>query len=416
MCMENNIPGMVKYDAQLICMKVSSKLHITGDNVGKPIITRGRNRAGIVAGCLYIACRKNRKYTRSAREIADYSNIDEADVNRGVAAIQSILKDDPIIRDIGTSRVTDFIKRKCDELRIRNIHATRAMLIGNNIERLGIASNHTTYALAAAAILLMADIDGLTDITKKILSEHFSKLTDVTIGKTYNQIQNLREILVNDIVTAEIIRRVNIKRKRRTISREVAQKMRDFGVNTSKYIIEGEEDKFVETDDDSNYVDSDNSNNIGDIINNNDEFDITIDDICELILEIQKEMNDIKNQSITNDAKMELLEKRAMIVQFVKEYPETLDQKGVDIDFFLNELCPTKEDRDEILRLCEDEKTLDLFDQDSNKQENLSINKKSSKNPIKYEPKTYSKTSINSKSQTQRSGTKKKTKTVSRNS
>jgi transcription initiation factor TFIIIB Brf1 subunit/transcription initiation factor TFIIB len=381
-CSEFKIPGMVEYDAKLICMKVSSKAHTTGDNVGKPIITRGRNRAGIVAGCLYIACRKNGKYTRSAREIAEYFGVDEADVNKGVSSIQAILKDDQIIRDIGTSHVTDFIKRKCDELRIRNVDADRAVTIGNNIERLGIASNHTTYALAAAAILLMADMNGLGHITKKVLSEYFSKLTDVTIGKTYNQIQHLREILVSDAVTAEILRRVNLKRKKRIISKEVAQKMRDFGVDTSKYVIEGEEDQFVEPDDLTS--DSPDSEKYSDVFDQNveespsdDDNLITMEDIRELIIDLQKEMEEVDN---SDEEKMaEIMMEREMIVQFVKEYPETLDQPDIDTDFFLNTLCPTVEDRDEIIRLREEDDDYEMTDRESDDGKALKVEKKTAK-------------------------------------
>jgi transcription initiation factor TFIIIB Brf1 subunit/transcription initiation factor TFIIB len=410
-CTEFKIPGMVKYDGQLICMKVSSKAHTTGDNVGKPIITRGRNRAGIVAGCLYIACRKNGKYTRSAREIAEYFNIEEADVNKGVSSIQAILKDDPIIRDIGTSKVTDFIKRKCDELRIRNVDADRAVTIGNNIERLGIASNHTTYALAAAAILLMADINGLDRITKRVLSEHFSKLTDVTIGKTYNQIQNLRGILMRDDVTAEILRRVNLKRRRRIITKDVAQKMRDFGVDSSKYMIEGEEDKFVETDS-PDEIDSPED------VDDTEDYDqylerlaegeegedplITIDDIRDLILEIQVEMEGAKNLGDDEQLEMELLHKRMMVVQFVKEYPETLDQKEIDTDFFLNEFCPTDEDRDEIIRIREADEDYNLSD------ERVIVSKKDIKVQKGPSKSSYSKDKSKSKPKVKRPSTRAK--------
>jgi transcription initiation factor TFIIB len=378
-CREQKIPKMVEYDAKLRCKKVNSKTHETGDNVGKSIITRGRNRAGITAGCLFIACRTH-GYTRSAREIAEYFNIEEADVNKGVASIMAILKDDPIIRDMGTSKVTDFIKRKCDELRIRNVDATRAITIGKNIEKLGIASNHTTYALAAAAILLMADINELTHITKKLLSAHFSNLTDVTIGKTYHQIQNKREILIDDAVTAEIMRRVNEKRQRRIISRQIAEKMRTFGVDTSKYVVEGEEHLFVEPTEENAGRDSDKFNNRvsdnNDMDDNYDEYDhddlsddlgedellIGMDDIVEVIEIIKEQMNNldtIKTHLSTeeyNEQNTTIMQNREMVVEFIKEYPETLDQEDIDNDFFLNVICPTNADKKEILKLQDEER------------------------------------------------------------
>jgi transcription initiation factor TFIIIB Brf1 subunit/transcription initiation factor TFIIB len=371
-CTENNIPGMVKYDAQLICKKVSSKSHTKGDNIGKPIITRGRNREGIVSGCLYISCRKN-SYTRSAREIAHYFGIKEANVNGGVASIQSILKNDPIIRDLGTSKVTDFIKRKCDELRIRNVDASRAVTIGKNIERLGIASNHTTYALAAAAILLMADINELVHVNKKLLSEHFSNLTDVTIGKTYNQIQNKREVLINDAVTDEIIRRVDEKKKRRSITKEIADKMIQFGINTSKYAVEGEGDEHaniditvsldIHTSDglplDASKYNNYNSDNMADNMADNMEglSMITMEDIKDIIEEIKSRINVMNTSDIDTEGNLykkfeiEIMNNREMITEFVQEYPETLDQKDIDIEFFMNVICTSSEIADEITKL-----------------------------------------------------------------
>ena len=430
-CTEFKIPGMVEYDAKLICMRVSSKVHTTGENIGKPIITRGRNRSGIVAGCLYIACRKNGTYTRSAREIADYFNVEESDVNKGVSSIQSILKNDPIIQDIGTSNVTDFIKRKCDELRIRNVDAKRAMTIGNNLERLGIASNHTTYALAAAAILLMSDINGLTHITKRVLSESFSKLTDVTIGKTYNQIQHLREILMSDMVTAEIIRRVNQKRKRRVLPQAVAEKMRDFGVDTSKYVIEGEEDQYTppitseSSEEPDSFTESDTQRDSGEDEDraedqNEDDFnEITMEDICELIEEIRSAMLQVNSIEGENDPELveSLLQQRMMIVQFVKEYPETLDQKNVDVEFFLNEFCPTPEDRDEIIAMRENDDEYDMSDKSDNSDNSnqkarskRAVKSKATKNPNGKTKKSKSSNSSNQSSESSKNvNSKKKT-------
>jgi len=243
-CVNYNIVKMIEEDAKILCKKVSGTVHKNGKNKGKPIITRGDNRAGIVAACVFIACRRNDD-TRSSKEIATYFNIDERDVNKGVRSLMSILDDDGIVKEIGTSKVLHFIKRKCDELKLPNRFTDVALTIAKNIERLNIASNHTTFSLAAACILLMAEIHGIKNINKKILSKAFFDLSDVTIGKTYKQIKEFKSVLVDNSKVTNIIIDINKQKERRVISKEVWIKMIQFGVDTSKFILE-DQDKYID--------------------------------------------------------------------------------------------------------------------------------------------------------------------------
>ena len=212
-------------------------MHQSGKNKGKPIITRGFNREGIVASCLFIACRRNNE-THSTKEIASYFNIDERDVNKGLRSLLSIMNDDTMVNDIGTSKVAHFIKRKCDEMEIKNSHADVAIIIGNNIDKLNIASNHTTFSLAAASILLMANIYSLKHITKKKLSKTFYNLSDVTIGKTYKQIKDYKSILIDDKKVNDIIIDINIKKQNKIVPRVVWEQMKIFNIDTSNFIME----------------------------------------------------------------------------------------------------------------------------------------------------------------------------------
>jgi transcription initiation factor TFIIB len=235
-CVSYTISKKIESDAQILCKRISDTVHKTGKNKGKPIITRGFNRSGIVAGCLFIACRRNDE-TRSTKEISAYFDIDEKDVNKGIRSLLVILDDDTIVKDIGTSKVIHFIQRKCDELHIKVQHTKIAMTIANNIDKLNIASNHTTYSLAAASILLMAEMNGIKNITKKHLSKSFYGLSDVTIGKTYKQIKDLKTILIDDEKVEEICKEIQRQRNKRVISQEVWDQMVRFGVDTSKYVL-----------------------------------------------------------------------------------------------------------------------------------------------------------------------------------
>lgn len=306
-CVLNKIVRKIEDDAKILCKRVSGTIHKTGKNKGKPIITRGFNRSGIVAGCLFIACRRNDE-TRSIKEIAYYFDITERDVNKGIRSLLSILDDDSIVREIGTSKVIHFIQRKCDELHIKNKYSEMAKIMASNIDKLNVASNHTTYSLAAACILLVAEMNNLRAITKRRLSESFCGLSDVTIGKTYNKIKDLRYILTNNETVNEIHFEIVKQRNRRVVSQEVYDKMKQFNVDTSKYILKGCENETIptvseptryeiltermESDKKSEYYTTDNNN---------------VSDHDFMITDIKKTLKELKYQRVLNDDALDIM-------------------------------------------------------------------------------------------------------------
>lgn len=306
-CVLNKIVRKIEDDAKILCKRVSGTIHKTGKNKGKPIITRGFNRSGIVAGCLFIACRRNDE-TRSIKEIAYYFDITERDVNKGIRSLLTILDDDSIVREIGTSKVIHFIQRKCDELHIKNKYSEMAKIMASNIDKLNVASNHTTYSLAAACILLVAEMNNLRAITKRRLSESFCGLSDVTIGKTYNKIKDLRYILTNNETVNEIHFEIVKQRNRRVVSQEVYDKMKQFNVDTSKYILKGCENETIptvseptryeiltermESDKKSEYYTTDNNN---------------VSDHDFMITDIKKTLKELKYQRVLNDDALDIM-------------------------------------------------------------------------------------------------------------
>jgi transcription initiation factor TFIIIB Brf1 subunit/transcription initiation factor TFIIB len=236
-CTRNNIPKSILKDPHALCVKVSNTKHKTGKNKGKYIITRGSNRYGYVAACLFLMCRKNKK-TRATREIADYFNIDEGSVNNGVKLIRTFLKDDYIIKDTGNSNVYDFIQRKCDELRLKNEHTKLALTMAKNIDRLGIASKHQAYSLAAGCIKLRIMIGDIDYVNKGELSTVFTGLTETTIKKTYNELRKYVKIIVSDKITDQVLERINVKKQKRSITPAIEERMKKHGIKTDKYIVE----------------------------------------------------------------------------------------------------------------------------------------------------------------------------------
>jgi transcription initiation factor TFIIIB Brf1 subunit/transcription initiation factor TFIIB len=235
-CNKNNISRKIEDDTKIICHRVNNMVHKEGKNEGKIVITRGDNRKGIIAAAHFIACRRNCD-TRSIKEIAGYWGIHDKDVNKGLKSLLNILGDDDIIKDTGTSKITDFVRRKCDQLEIKKSNTDIAIKIAENIEKLNIASHHTTYSLAAASIFLMAEITGMVGITKKKLSKIF-EVSDVTIGKAYQQIADKKSILIDSNKVHEIMETINTERKKMIIPKAVWEQMIRFNIDTSKYVLD----------------------------------------------------------------------------------------------------------------------------------------------------------------------------------
>lgn len=236
-CYTYKIAKKLNEDAKILYKTISASVHKSGKNKGKPIITRGFNRAGIVAGCVFIVCKQNDD-TRSIKEIAHYFNISEKDVNKGLRSMQRILNDNTISKDIYSSKVIHFIKRKCDELHIKNTHSDIAHTMAVNIDKLNIASNHTSYSLAAACILLMVNITNYNTINKKMISSVFLGLSDVTISKTYSQIKILKNILISDSLVNKIIDEIKNQNKKYIITQTIYDQMVRFNVDVSKYTVD----------------------------------------------------------------------------------------------------------------------------------------------------------------------------------
>jgi len=338
-CVAHSIVKKIEEDAKILCKRVSGTVHKAGINKGKPIITRGFNRSGIVAGCLFIACRRNDE-TRAVKEIAFYFDISERDVNKGIRSLLGILDDDNIVKDIGTSKVIHFIQRKCDELHIKNKYTSIAKTIASNIDKLNIASNHTTYSLAAASILLMAMMNGLKTITKKKLSTTFCGLSDVTIGKTYNQIKDLKMILTNDAKVNDIIKEITRQRNKRIISQAVYDQMVRFKVDTSKYVLEGHETEYdpelLDTRQPTRYdmlTEHEYTDHYGSI-SADDEYsheDLqsgdSYDDFKFMIEDIKTTLKELKYMNVLNEDAMDVIKNINAKLNIVRLY---MDQWAID--------------------------------------------------------------------------------------
>lgn len=238
-CFRGNIPKCVEDDIKIM-YKLASDCKRGEKN--KYVITRGLNRIGISSGCTFLACLKN-GLTRTSREIAILYGIKEQEMNKGFKTLLKLLKIGNVNLNLGTSKAEHFVRRYCEELKIKNIHIDAVIQITRNIEKLNIVSDHTPYTVSAASILLMAELFELKSITRKKLSQEFG-LTDVTIKKTYDAIANYRHVLLNNNAINEIAKEISIVIEQEDIPPEVLARMREFDIINDNDKIENLKSKF----------------------------------------------------------------------------------------------------------------------------------------------------------------------------
>jgi transcription initiation factor TFIIIB Brf1 subunit/transcription initiation factor TFIIB len=106
------------------------------------------------------------------------------------------------------NETNDFVKRYCTKLNLNEQAYLKSIEIINNINKLQIATNHQPPSVAAASILLMADLMNL-EVSKKDLHSHF-KISEVTIAKTYKKIHNWIRIVSDSKITNEYIKEMEL--------------------------------------------------------------------------------------------------------------------------------------------------------------------------------------------------------------
>ena len=160
-------------------------------------ISRGSNRKGLIASCIYIACKKG-NVPRSAKEIADMFNLDITVMTNGCKKFIEIWnmvnkeKSGNIV--LNASQSDDFIHRFCSKLNVSPDIVRLCILISEKAEEFSIVSENTPPSIAAGSIYLACQIMNI-NITKKDISE-VCKISEVTISKCYKKLYKYKDYLL----------------------------------------------------------------------------------------------------------------------------------------------------------------------------------------------------------------------------
>ena len=152
-------------------------------------ISRGENRIGIIASCLFIACYEN-KSRRSIKEIAEIFKIPPTSMTKGFKKFNEIMLSlKPEYKDKFNSCISesvDFINRFCSNLNLEKEIIDICRYVCNKIEQYDLVSENTPTSKTAGSIYLVVYLFDL-DISKKDISNTCST-SDVTICKCFSKL------------------------------------------------------------------------------------------------------------------------------------------------------------------------------------------------------------------------------------
>lgn len=231
-CQKSNILKCIEDDAKIMYKTINESKHESGKNVGKNIIIRGSNRKGLIASCVFFAC-KRKGMTRSPKEIAELFDIDTGELSKGCKHFNKLVKIKKIELDTGNTLPEHFVDRFCKDLKIKKEYSNHAFQIAQNIKKLNIASIHTPFSIAITSILLMAEYYKISNISKRKLADKFN-VSEVTIVKTMKKIEAYKNILVNNKLTESALENITETVNNKLIPEHLFDKFKRFNIPTSK--------------------------------------------------------------------------------------------------------------------------------------------------------------------------------------
>lgn len=172
----NGIPQKVIDDAKVLYKKAAEKK-----------ISRGDNKEGLIASCIYHSCLIN-NVPRSSKEIAAMFNISPVILNRGNSRFQTLLK-----INVSSCGPDDFISRFGSKLSMKMEDIEKCKKLVKFLEKNEIMSDNSPTS-SAAGILYYFSVSEDLGYNKKQLSSACN-VSEVTIVKNFKIISKYKEFI-----------------------------------------------------------------------------------------------------------------------------------------------------------------------------------------------------------------------------
>jgi transcription initiation factor TFIIB len=197
-------------------------------HVSQQKMFRGSNKEGLIAICVYHACKDN-EVPRSIKEIAAMFNINDTTMTKGNRCYSACINEyreknkecatqldasytDKAIEDVRqakndraalnavrctqtpVSKPVDYIERFCCKLSIPFNYHQYICKIAIEVGEKRLITDNTSASIAAAVIFFVSDIKKL-GVTRKKLNK-YTEISEVTIGKCHKKLMRFRPYLM----------------------------------------------------------------------------------------------------------------------------------------------------------------------------------------------------------------------------
>jgi transcription initiation factor TFIIB len=166
-------------------------------HISETKISRGSNRKGIIAACIYKAC-KLKGVPRSHKEIATIFGINIKHMTRGCKKFDEIMntvKNTDSVNMVGSNSL-DYINRFCSKLKLTPELSDICKHVCRKAEESCLVSENTPPSIAAGSIYLICNLLNI-NISKYDISE-ICKISEVTISKCYKTLLTKHAQLLPD--------------------------------------------------------------------------------------------------------------------------------------------------------------------------------------------------------------------------
>ena len=164
--LSNGIPQKIVDDAKVLYKRASEKK-----------ISRGDNKEGLIASCIYHACSMN-NFPRSSKEIAKMFDIDPVILNKGNTRFQTLLQ-----INIVTSSPLDFISRYCSILDMKMEDIDKCKKLVKFLEDSEIMSDNSPTSSCASILYYYSEKKKLGYVKKQFAE--VCSVSEVTVIKGY---------------------------------------------------------------------------------------------------------------------------------------------------------------------------------------------------------------------------------------
>jgi len=165
-------------------------------------VARGTMRKGLVAACLFMACKKQ-GVPRTCQEIADIFQIDDKCVTRGNKKFIELwnMAGREHISYKNDDQSTNYLPRFCSELK-NNQGSDTLLKISKRISLLckqkSILTSNTPISIAAASIYMATIVLNIESKIPKSDIAKVAKTSQVTIGKCYKELLKFKNTINSD--------------------------------------------------------------------------------------------------------------------------------------------------------------------------------------------------------------------------